>query len=162
MIDRKFRIFGKVSILDILLVVLAVVALYVAAQFSAPQTVGAKPGDVRIRYTAELYKKTPDFFENIKVGEKVYDIEKNYEIGTVVDVYQAPYMEEAPDFKNGVIKRAAIDGLIYIYVVIEADAQITDSATMVGQYEVMVGKECFIRTKDFSSSAYFIKLERLD
>ncbi|MDR1065857.1 MAG: DUF4330 domain-containing protein [Clostridiales bacterium] len=161
MIDGKFRIFGKVSLADILFVAIAAAVIAAGVKFSAPRSAAAKIGGVKIRYTAEMYKKTTDFKENVKIGDVVYDSLKGFEIGTIVEVYALPYMEDVPDARKGVIRRTPIDGLEYVYAVIEANAQVTSGSTAIGEYEVMVGKEAFIKSKSFASSAYFIKLERM-
>lgn len=144
-----------------LLLVLFALFVLIALRFSAPQSVSAKPGDTKIRYTVELNKKLPGFEEQIKMGTALYDTEKGYQIGQIVDVRVETYMEDANDFDRDVIIRTPIEGLNYVYVVAEADAQITDGATLIGQYDMMVGKEVFVRSKDFASSGFVIKIERL-
>lgn len=159
--DKNFRILGKVSIVDILLVVLLVAGLFVLQEFAAPRSVNAGPNDVKIEYTVELYRKDRGFSENVQIGEILYDSEKGYEIGTIVDVYEIPYREDSPDFENKVFKRADVEGISNVYVVVEAMAQITDASTNVGQYQVMVGKEAFVKSRSFAAGGYFVKIERL-
>lgn len=159
--DKNFRIFGKISIMDILLTALVIVVMFALNEFAAPQSVKAGPNDTKIRYTVELYRKDRDFSKNVKIGEILYDSEKGYEIGKIADVYELPYREDSPDFENKVYKRAEVDGISNVYVVVEATAQITDVSTNVGQYQVMVGKEAFVKSKSFAAGGYIVIIERL-
>jgi len=159
--DKNFRILGKISIIDILFLAVFVAGLFFLREFSAPQTVTAAPGDAKIRYTVELYRRDPDYVNNVRVGETLYDVERGFEIGKIVDAFDAPFLEDSPDFESRVYKRAEVDGLRYVYVVVEADAKITESATNIGQYQVMVGKEAFIRTKGFSAGGFIVIIEVL-
>lgn len=161
MLDKKYRLFGKIAVADILLFVLFVLFVLLALRFSAPQSVSAKPGDTKIRYTVELNKKPPGFEDKIQIGTPLFDTEKGYQIGQIIDVRTETYVEDANDFIRDVITRAPVEGLNYVYVVAEANAQITDGTTLIGQYDMMVGKEVFVRSKDFASSGFVIKIERL-
>lgn len=162
MIDKNFRLFGKVSVIDIVIVIALILFAILARRFSAPQSAAAKPGDVTIRYTVEIQRRTPDFKDMIIVGGSVADSQRGYEIGTITNVYAQPYLEDVPDFDNNKIMRAPVDGLETVYIEIEAKAQVTDYTTMIGSYEVLVGKEVYIRTKDFAAGGYIVSLRKGD
>ncbi|MCL2352697.1 MAG: DUF4330 domain-containing protein [Firmicutes bacterium] len=157
--DRQFRLFGKISLLDIALVILLAAFIALAYRFSAPQSVAAKPGDRRITYVVEIAKRAPDFAGQIKTGAKLYDSLKGYYIGDITDVAVEPYVEDAPDLAAGVIRRAPIDGLCFIYVTVQADALVTEKDTLVGQYEVLVGKAVYVKNADFAAGGYVVSLD---
>jgi len=159
--DKKFRIKGKVGVIDIFFIIVIIAGLFFLRDFAAPQSVTAAPEDVKIKYVVELYRKDVNFIDNVAVGERLYDIERGYEIGVITGVYDAPFLEDSPDFENKTYKRAPVEGLSYVYVEVEAVARITEMATNIGQYQVMVGKEAFIRSRSFSSGGYVVILERL-
>ena len=156
--DRQFRLFGKISLLDIALVVLLAAFIALAYRFSAPQSVAAKPGDRKIRYVVEIAKRTQDFAGQIKTGAKLYDSLKGYYIGDIVNVVTAPYKEDATDLDAGIIRRQPIDGLCYVYVTVEADAQVSERDTYVGQYQVLVGKTAYVKNADFAAGGYIVAL----
>lgn len=159
MIDKKFRLFGVIGIADLLLAALLIVFVILALRFSAPQSVSAKPGDTQVQYTIELYKKEPSFKDKVKVGTKIYDSLKGYEIGTIIDVYTEPYKEDVSDYDRGILTRAEVEGLDYVYVVVQANAQITDQATLIGQYEIMVGKDVFVKSRDFAAGGFIVVID---
>ncbi|MDR1914764.1 MAG: DUF4330 domain-containing protein [Clostridiales bacterium] len=160
MLDKNYRLFGRISIIDIVLFILLVVFVFSARRFSAPQSVAAAPGDVAIRYTLELQRKLPDYINKIQTDTDIYDNLRGYYIGRIVDVYDEPYLEDVPDHDNEIIRRVPVDGLRTVYVVVEAAAQITEQTTTVGSYEILVGKDVFVRSKDFASSGFVVIVER--
>ncbi|MCL2462374.1 MAG: DUF4330 domain-containing protein [Defluviitaleaceae bacterium] len=156
--DRKFRLFGKISILDIILVILLVIFVVLAYQFSAPQTVSAKAGDKQITYVVEIQKRKLDFADQIKVGAKLYDSIKGYYIGDITDVSTKPYTEDTYDTVDGKIVRPDIPGYYFIYVTVQAQAQVTDKDTLVGQYEVLVGETVYVKNADFAAGGYVVAM----
>ena len=160
LIDKDFRLFGTVSIIDVVIAAILIVFAFMARRFSAPQSAAARPGDVTIRYTVEVQRRNPDFKNKIIVGELVIDNQRGYEIGTITNVYSEPYLEDAPDFGSNTIKRRPVDGLETNYIEIQAKAQVTDYTTLIGSFEVLVGKEIYIRTKDFAAGGYVVKVSR--
>jgi len=161
MIDNKFRLFGKISIMDILLVALVGVIAYVGVQFSAPVSVEASPSDTPIRYVVELTNKRDEFIEHVRVGETIFDSVRGFEIGRVVGVTYRSFYSDAPDFEYNIIRKGEVEGFVFIYVEVEAMAQISDRATSVGNFDVMVGMEVSVRTRDFASRGFVTELERL-
>ena len=162
LIDRNFRLFGAVSVIDVLIVIALVIFVWLALRFSAPQSAAAKPGDITIRYTVEIQRRNPGFADMIKAGDSVTDSQRGYQIGTVTNVYAQSYLEDSPDYAGGAIRRATVDGLQTVYIQIEAKAQVTDYTTLIGSFEVLVGKEIYIKTKNFAAGGYVVALDRGD
>ena len=160
MIDKNYRLFGFINIIDIgMIAVLAVFAL-LALRFSAPRSAAARPGDIAIRYTVEVQRRKPGFMDKVKVGAAVEDSLRELAIGIITDVYSEPYLEDTPDYSNNIIRRAPVDGLETVYIEIEAKAQITDYTTLIGAYEVLVGKDVYIKTRDFAAGGYIVRVIR--
>lgn len=154
----KFRLFGWINPVDVLIVIGIVALVWGAMIFSAPQQVSGA-GDVTARYTVELKQKEAGFHTRIEKGATVYDSQKGYEIGTIIDVYAEVYREEVGDEQAEVIRRAAVEGLEYVYLVIEAPVQVSDHATSVGQYDLVVGKEVFVKSKTFAGLGFITDIE---
>ncbi|MDR1664196.1 MAG: DUF4330 domain-containing protein [Clostridiales bacterium] len=157
---KKYRLFGLISPVDVLIVgCVAAFALWAALVFSAPRTVSAKEGGVLLRFTVEVKEKPEGFFEGIGTGATLYDTLKGYAIGEIVEVYASPYLEDAPDEAGNRWRRTAVDGLEFTYIVAEAYAQVTDAAISVGQYEIAVNKEVFVNSKDFAGNGYITEIK---
>lgn len=155
----KFRLFGWINPVDVLILVGVVALVWGAAVFSAPQKVSAKTGDAILRYTVELGEKEEGFHQKIETGAKLYDSVKGYEIGTIVEVYAMPYLEDAGDEASNIIRRVPVDGLEFVYVVVESPVQPADNAMYIGQYDVMVNKEVFVKSKKFAGKGYITAME---
>ena len=164
MIDKNFRLFGKISVVDIGFFAMVAVGIFLAQQFSMPQTIAARPDATQIRYTVEIPRRTAEFYEFVKatsIGDTVFDSVRGFEIGTIVDITKQPFTDAVHDVENDIIRLAIVDGLYFVYVVIEAHAQISDNATAIGQYEVMIGREAFLRTRYFAGGGFVVGLEHL-
>jgi len=162
MLDKNFRLFGKFALMDILLAAMIVGVVYVGIQFSAPLYVEASPTDTRIIYTVELTNKREDFIENVRLGAPLFDSVRGFEIGTIVGVRYTPFFADATDFDAGIVRRAEAEGFVFIYIDVETTAQVSERATSVGLFDVMVGMEVFVRTRDFASAGFVVQLQHLD
>jgi len=168
---RSKKLFGLIHVADILWAVLIVVLVFGAMQFSAPQEVSARAGDVTVRYTIELGDRRnaagerrlawEGFHENVHVGETLFDAQMGFVIGTVVDVYARPFYVDAFDENSGAIRRARVDGLEYVYIVVEARAQISDYETLIGSHPIAVGRDIMVRNKHFASEGFVITIEEI-
>lgn len=147
-----------------------VALVYGAVQFSVPREVNAQTGDTVIRYTVEFGERfegnvrrviRAGFHENIVVGEAVFDSQRGLHMGTVVEVYALPFEVEAADKDAGLIRRARVEGLETVRIVVEARAHISDYETLVGLVPVSVGREAFVRSKYFAGAGYVIAVERV-
>ncbi len=155
---KKYRLFGVFNPFDVLITA-AVAALVIAGSvFSAPQQASASANSPTARYTVELAEREEGFYKKIPVGAKVSDIEKGYEIGTIVDVYALPYKEDAPDEANNIFRRAVVEGFEFTYIVVEAPITRDDYATYVGQYDIAVNKEVFVESKTFAGRGYITEI----
>ena len=159
---KKYRLFGFINPVDVIIIAGAAVFLvWAVTVFSAPKTASARTDDVMIRYVVELKEKEAGFSEkaNAYIGAVLYDSTRGYAIGNVTGAYALPYLEDAPDIEAGVIRRAEVEGLDFTYIIVETPAQITEYATTVGQYEILVNKEVFVRSRAFAGQGYIISIE---
>jgi hypothetical protein len=156
---RKYRLFGLINPFDVLVVIGIVALVWFASVFSAPKQINARDGDPFLRYTIELGEKEDGFHKKIEPGAIVFDSLKGYDIGRVVNAYALPYREDAPDLENGFFRRAPVPGLEFTYIEVETFAQVSDYSTMVGQYDIAVNKEVFVRSKHFAGQGYITSIE---
>jgi hypothetical protein len=159
---KNFRLFGIISPVDIIIVIALIAAsLWAVLVFSAPTEV-AGAGDRRIRYTVELMEKPAGFYEKAQPDTTLYDIERGYAIGTIVDSYALPYLKDAPDEAANIIRRTPVDGMEFSSIVVETSAQVADGSTMVGPYSIAVNKEVFVKSRDLAGRGYITSVEFLE
>ena len=158
---KKYRLFGIINPIDVLLVTLVVLLVWGAYILAQPQTVVAEGGRL-IRYTFELGERPAGFHEEIEIGIPVYCGAMGWRVGTVVDVYHLPFLSDAPDERAGIIRRVEVEGLEFTYIVIEAWAEICDYATSIGNFWVAVNRQVGIRSRDFGGIGFITSLDWMD
>ena len=161
MIDNKWRLFGKVSILDIVIavVLIAVVAVAVVISNPAEAVSGDASASGNLTFVVELSRKEAGYESNVVVGEKVYDNLKGIYLGTITDVKVEPYKVISADLENKIYREDEVDGLISVYITVDANAERSDMTTLVNDVEIAVGKELFVRSGQFASSGYCVKMD---
>ena len=155
---RKYRLFGIINPIDVLLVAVVVLLIWGAYILAQPQTVAAD-GARLIRYTFELGERPTGFYRSIELGTPAYYSNQNWWAGTVVEVYSRPFLADAPDERAGIIRRVPVEGLEFTYIVIEAWANVSDSATSIGDFWVAVNRQVPIRSRDFAGIGFITSLE---
>lgn len=174
-VNNRYKLFGIIHVGEILWVVLITALVFGAIQFSVPRRVDATVGGTGttggpvVRYTIELgerrdqnnTRRVPQsgFHENVQIGEHIFDAMRGIHIGTIVDVYAMPFTVEAFDEANNIIRQAPVPGLEFVYIVVEANVQITDYEMLVGLFPVSVGRSAYVRSKYFAGSGYIVSLE---
>lgn len=156
--EKQYRLFGKIGILDIIIVVLVIAGLAAAFSYAANMDASAAPGQKTIEYGVYLSKKDADFEDKLIIGMNVYDSLKGGKIGTLVSYEKEPYSTLQPNTTTGEIIKSQVDGLYNYIVVIASPADISESTVAVGSYEVAVGKEMFIKSKTFASPGFCVTL----
>lgn len=162
------KILGKIPIADIILTAIIIFLVFAAVQFSVPRAAYAQGGNTVIEYTIELgdfwYNNQrrlvyEGFNENVHIGAQVFDSQRGIFIGEVVDVYALPLQVQAPDIQAGVIRQASVYGLELTRIVIRSVAEVCDYETLIGLFPVSVGREAYIRSKNFAGAGHIISVE---
>ncbi|MCL2420518.1 MAG: DUF4330 domain-containing protein [Defluviitaleaceae bacterium] len=166
---RPGRLFGTIHVADIFWLLLIAALIFGGIRLSVPREVSAQSGDATIQYTIELGERwdgnarrviQTGFHENIRIGEPIFDSLRGVRIGTIVDVYTRPFQVDAFDEATGTIRRADVDGLEFVYIIVEAHAQISDYEVLIGSFPVSVGREAYVRSKYFAGAGYIVAVER--
>ena len=129
-IDNKGRLFGKINIIDIcviLVVVMAIAVTYFKFNFSAHSDVVTS--NATATYTIRAYKVRSFTADAIAVGDKVFDKETDKFVGTVTAVSSA----QAKDFvtlSDGVVKSAPMPDRYDVEVSIECPVVVKNGATI--------------------------------
>ena len=155
---RKYRLFGVINPIDVLLVVAVVLLIWGAYILAQPQTVAAD-GARLVRYTFELGARPAGFYQNIATDVSVYYSNQNWWAGTIVEVYSSPFLADAPDEAANIIRRVPVEGLEFTYIVIEAWANVSDSATSIGDFWIAVNRQVPIRSRDFAGIGFITHIE---
>ena len=158
---RKYRLFGRISVLDVLIVIACVALVYGGYLFAVPRQVDGATGRP-IRFTLELLDRPEGFYAEIEEGIVIVDSVLDMDLGHVVRTYSQPLWRETSDLETQIIRRSFIEGREITYVVIETIADVCDFETVVNQVRIAVNRQISVRSRDFSGGGFITHLEFLD
>lgn len=130
MIDEKGRLFGKVNIVDlaIVLVILAAAA-YLGLTFLGPDSTAATTQEVLISF---YYEECPDYVaDSIEIGASIWDSSDNVTIGTVLSTSQADSITYLLD-DDGQTVQTSKDGYCALTVTATAQGVLSDYGVTIG------------------------------
>lgn len=149
-IDEHGRVFGKVSVIDFLVVLIVLVigaALYVKFNVLEVTSVTAKTDT--ITYTVNIYGARSFTVDGIKIGDTIYD--KNSSggntVGTITDI-KVTDAKKAAATLDGTIVMGNFVGCYDISLTIKANGTISDGRYLVNKtYEVNTNSVRTLYTK---------------
>lgn len=123
LIDRDGRLFGKISVIDV--IVLAVVVVLVAAVFTKtrmPQT-GATVSTVPVVYTMRVQNQPEYMLDAIQVGDQLFDEARSTggSLGTITDVQVSDGTYQA-SLNDGTVAMVPAEGYYDLLLTIEGEA----------------------------------------
>ena len=151
LIDEKGRLFGKINLID-LLVVLLIVAVLAAVvwKLGGKKAAAAVTGaDKRAVYTVEFEDVPADIahFAETQIGKSLVNDSKVI-AASITDVQTEDYAGE--------------NGHLRLYITVEASASFTGNVYKVGPQEVRVGYEYILKTSEFELTGLISALEVTD
>ena len=92
-LDKNGKLFGKISLVDLGIIVLIVLAaVVVVSKFSQPIRSGSEQGD-KIQYTVTVKKIRDASFSAVAEGDNLYDKETGAYVGKVVSKDKQPALD---------------------------------------------------------------------
>lgn len=130
-IDRDGRLFGKISIVDV--IVLLVVAAMVAAVYvktHKPQT-GSNVGTTTVVYQMELENQPEYMLDAIQVGDQMFDKERSTggSLGTITDIQVSGGTYEGK-LNDGTVAMLPAEDCYNILLTIEGEALIEGNGSV--------------------------------
>ena len=160
MIDKNGKLFGKISIIDIVVVVLLLAAasfvLYKFGIFTPSRNVAASTEKVRITF----YQEEVNSFtaENVKLQEPVRDTLLNVGLGTIVDIVTGDSVSWGID-KNGRQVLSTKEGYSSIYIKAEAPGTTGPNGITIGGYKYYIGDILSIRA---GTSTFYVRIDAVE
>lgn len=158
LIDSKGRLFGKINIVDLLIVLLIIsIAGGIYLVFfggSDKQVVETR----KVVYDFEITNVNMEFIDAITPGDPIRDSTRGNELGTVVSKTSRNATMLNEDIINGRYVIADVPDAYDVVITIEAKANITPANIIVGGAEVKVGKKFFIKGKGYANQGFVTKM----
>ncbi|MDQ2085619.1 DUF4330 domain-containing protein [Herbivorax sp. ANBcel31] len=149
-IDSKGKLFGKISIIDILILAVVIAGLagvwHTFFRSSGGTGIGRTPDTVVFEfYGAEA----PDYAVNsVKIGDLARDFDRATTFGTITDIEtddSVTYVETA----DGQVVRSSTPDYLSYYFTVEGTGIMNDTGTVtIGGYEYSVGRTLHLRFGD--------------
>lgn len=154
MIDGKGRLFGKINVVDLLIIVLLVFAASATVykfKFSAHSDVN--DSNIKIEYVLKVRSVRNYTVDAIKKGTEIYDEESGDFLGVVSDVKS----EEAMDYigrNDGKIFYSEKPERYDVYITVESDARVIGGSFFAnGKREINKYSNIAINAQNFSCTS---------
>ena len=152
MIDEKGRLFGKINIVDLLVILVVLIGIVVVAvKFLSPgSTTAVNPTKTPVTYQVLVESVQPEVYENIQEhipGTLMASGE--FLDGQVTAVTATPHASEASVSASGEMLLVPVDSdLVDLVFTIECNV-VNPVTTEIGPQEVRIGKTHIVKTDKF-------------
>ncbi|MBQ2966990.1 MAG: DUF4330 domain-containing protein [Clostridia bacterium] len=125
-----------------------------------------------IRTTGQEHETTFDFCvlgveehvaDEINVGDMVYDSAKKIELGKIVRVDKQVHEDMYPDTQNGGYYKQKVDNRYSVILTVSTpDASYENGVLSVNNYELYLGKGCYIKGQNFALSSTVWRIDGME
>ena len=141
--------------------VLLLAAVALVAYFLSHQTNNPNQNAVERTYILELTTLPENAADYIKVGDKVTDNVRNYEMGEVTAIEVKPAMSNVFDKIEKRHKDVEFPGKVNLYITVTAETtEDEDEINTVGGYTLRVGSWVSCTIGELTANGYIVVLER--
>ena len=152
MIDEKGRLFGKINIVDLLVILVILIgAAVVAVKFLGPgSTAAINPAKTHVTYQVLVEGVQPEVYENVqKHIPGTLMASGEFLDGQVTAVTATPHASEASVSASGEMLLVPVDSdLVDLVFTIECNV-VNPVTTEIGPQEVRIGKTHIVKTDKF-------------
>jgi hypothetical protein len=139
LMDEKGRLFGKVNILDLLVVllVLAVAGRFVYGRMKAPTQNASQ--DQRLQVVFKLPGVSKPTVDALPVGTELFDSKSNNRMGKVIEVKAQPakVLSYTPD---GRLVETTSTDVYDVYLTVEGPGRVSDNGVTLNGLEMRIGR----------------------
>ncbi len=157
-IDNKGKLFGKVNVIDLAIVLIIILVAGVGYTMFFAGGKNVDNTNKIVEYDIEITLKTKEYADVIKVGDSIRDSVKGNYLGKVVDVQVLPATKVTEDLENGKFIQAEVPNRYDIVLSLEANGTVTSSNITAEGSEIAVGKRMYIKGKGYASEGYILAI----
>ena len=151
MIDEKGRLFGKVNIVDLIIVIIIIAAAaFIGMKLFGPESTTANTENVRITLFCE---ETPTFVaDQLEAGVEAWDSENQVTLGTLVDWTLGDSQSAVTD-ANGNVVEIARSGYNSVRLTVEGTGVVSSRGVTIGGILYGRAPACTSATASSSSTS---------
>ena len=150
----------KITFIDIA-IILVVVAIVFGAYYylSSEKIIHTGDDDATYSYQLRISRVEKNIVDEINKNDVIFDSAKLIEIGKISNVEVKPHADVYADTINGGYTKQVNEELFDIVITVEsANASLKDGTVYVNNYELFIGKNCFVRGDNFANSATVVAM----
>ncbi|HBH12735.1 MAG: Uncharacterized protein XD91_0350 [Clostridiales bacterium 38_11] len=160
LINKKGMVFEKISIVDVIIILVIIAIGYYAITFLTTKDVN-KISKQTIQYTFETEDVNENFAKQLQLEGNLYNSSKNYFVGKLIDYKVLPYEIIVPDLQNGVFIKQVVEDRFVVRMTIEANTDQDDYNIRINQENIKVGAMFPIKGKGFASYGYIVEIKEV-
>ena len=154
-IDDKGRLFGKLNILDLIIVLIIVAVLAFGGWYFMRGGAGGAE-TLAVDYTIEVLQKDPEYFDYIIEGEKVVDGVTKQPMGEIVSFKTQTSRYLTQNNETLSLGYEEIEGKLDGQIVIRLDAEVAYPDLKSGDEKIKIGKQVAYRSESAAIKGYII------
>ena len=149
----------KWTVIDTLIVLVVAAVVAVGALMFGPKLIGKSKSE-KVTFVVMMQEKDIELAEAMKAGDKVTLSLAEKDGGIIKDVSYVPATRQTFSSMNGVYTDVPVENKVDLYVTVEADCIISETAAKTGDTAIKVGTDIPVRGKGFASSGYIITIDK--
>lgn len=164
-LDEKGRVFGKISIIDLVIVLVVVIAggWFAYAKFGRDLQQEVAAREQPVEFTVVVNAIRPTTVDAIKKGGKVFEFKTGVGVGTIKEVKSEPADTDIWTInEDGRWLRTKAPDRLYAYVTVTAIARVGENVITVNGVEVRVGTSIGLQSKWAVFTGYIMTVELLE
>ena len=148
----------KFNYVDVIIILLVVAAGFAGFKFLNKTSLVAS--DVpQVSFTVEVKNNPPEYKTLVREGDDIKDAIKGGAFGKVTGVKAAPNKEYMEDKIDGAFVETSHEGREDVYITITGTPTTFGKNIMFASQEVKVGKQVFIKSKEYVGSGFIVDME---
>lgn len=160
-IDNRGRIFGKINLIDFMLILVVLVAIAFGVYKLTKEDIAIIPTEKNVVvqfYGNALY---PFILENMKEGDLVRTLDTNDVIGRIVKITPGDAINLVPTADGRTVK-SVIPDKYSVYIDVEGKAKVVNEILYAGNTPLLVGNELKIKGTSFTMFTVMSKVQTVD
>ncbi len=159
MIDKKGKLFGKVNIIDVVIVsaVIVLVAWFAWAKFGRDLRNEVAAREQPIEYTVVITGIRGTTADAVKTGDRMFEFKTGALIGTVKSVSTEP--QELVILGGGVAVRMDDPKRVDAFVTLQGTARVSEDVVTVNGVEIRVGASVGLKSKYVQAQGNVMSME---
>ncbi|NLY44169.1 MAG: DUF4330 domain-containing protein [Clostridiaceae bacterium] len=157
-IDNKGRLFGKINIIDMLILLIIAGAAAGAYVKFFKKDDKAVQSDRKIQYDIEIKAQTKEFADVIQTGDEIRDSIRSDYLGKVVNKQVVPTIEVNANIEEGTFVTTEVPERYDIILTLEANGSVSGTSIKAEGTEIKVGQRMYIKGKGYAGSGYILRI----